>query len=169
MSGQTEYILSYFLHGIVLCPGIYMSVIKPSICFSKRVISAKWRNKLLIQNINLTVYRKNACCLGLLVFLETWVVAPFWHCGYPWFFPRVVTTMISKQFVNMGIIIYLKLVSAIFYQIFIFSPYDSPLKTMKNVSYFIQKALLVLEIFKVLHFLHFLFTLSRSKRTNEME
>ena len=31
----------------------------------------------------------------------------------------------------------LKLVSAIFYQIFIFSPYDSPLKTMKNVFYFI--------------------------------
>ena len=31
----------------------------------------------------------------------------------------------------------LKLVSAIFYQIFIFSPNDSPLKTMKNVFYFI--------------------------------
>ena len=33
--------------------------------------------------------------------------------------------------------VHLKLVSAIFYQIFIFSPYDSPLKTMKNVFYFI--------------------------------
>ena len=32
---------------------------------------------------------------------------------------------------------YLKLVSAIFYQIFIFSPDDSPLKTMKNIFYFI--------------------------------
>ena len=31
----------------------------------------------------------------------------------------------------------LKLVSAIFYQIFIFSPNYSPLKTMKNVFYFI--------------------------------
>ena len=31
----------------------------------------------------------------------------------------------------------LKLVSAIFYQIFIFSPNDGPLKTMKNVFYFI--------------------------------
>ena len=31
----------------------------------------------------------------------------------------------------------LKLVSAIFYQFFIFSPNDSPLKTMKNVFYFI--------------------------------
>ena len=79
MSGQTEYILSYFLHGSILCLGIYMSVSKPSICFSKRVISAKWRNKLLIHNINLTVHRKSACCLRLLVFLETWVVAPFWH------------------------------------------------------------------------------------------
>ena len=33
--------------------------------------------------------------------------------------------------------VYLKLASAIFYQIFIFSPNDSPLKTMKNVFYFI--------------------------------
>ena len=31
----------------------------------------------------------------------------------------------------------LKLVSANFYQIFIFSPNDSPSKTMKNVFYFI--------------------------------
>ena len=31
----------------------------------------------------------------------------------------------------------LKLVSAIFYQIYIFSPNDSHLKTMKNVFYFI--------------------------------
>ena len=31
----------------------------------------------------------------------------------------------------------LKLVSAIFYQIFIFSPNDSPSKTTKNVFYFI--------------------------------
>ena len=33
--------------------------------------------------------------------------------------------------------VFLKLVSAIFYQIFIFSPNDSPLKTMKNVFHFI--------------------------------
>ena len=37
----------------------------------------------------------------------------------------------------------LKLVSAIF---FIFSPNNSPSKTMKNTFYFIQKALFVLEI-----------------------
>ena len=44
----------------------------------------------------------------------------------------------------------LKLVSAIFYQIFIFSSNDSPSKTMKNVFYFIEKALFVLKIFKLL-------------------
>ena len=63
----------------VFCLGVYMSVSKPSICFWKRVISIKWRNKLLIHNINLTGHRKSACCLQLLVFLEIWVIAPFWH------------------------------------------------------------------------------------------
>ena len=44
----------------------------------------------------------------------------------------------------------LKLVSAIFYEIFIFSPNDSPSKTIKNAFYFIEKALFVLEILKFL-------------------
>ena len=44
----------------------------------------------------------------------------------------------------------INLVFAIFYQIFIFSPNDSSLKTMKNVFYFISKALFVLNIFKFL-------------------
>ena len=44
----------------------------------------------------------------------------------------------------------LKLVSAIFYEIFVFSPNNSPSKTMKSVSYFIKKAFFVLEIFKML-------------------
>ena len=56
-----------------------MSVSKPSICFWKWVISIKWRNKLLIHNINLTGHRKSACCLQLLVFLKIWVITPFWH------------------------------------------------------------------------------------------
>ena len=47
--------------------------------FLKWVISIKWKNKLLIHNINLTGQRKSACCLELLVFLEIWVIAPFWH------------------------------------------------------------------------------------------
>ena len=41
----------------------------------------------------------------------------------------------------------LKLVFVIFYQIFIFSPNDRPFKTKKNVVYFIEKALFILEIF----------------------
>ena len=37
----------------------------------------------------------------------------------------------------IGWFLYLKLVSAIFYQSFIFTPNASPSKTMKNVFYFI--------------------------------
>ena len=44
----------------------------------------------------------------------------------------------------------LKLVSAIFYQIFVFPPNDSPSKTMKTVFYFIKKALFILKIFRLL-------------------
>ena len=35
---------------------------------------------------------------------------------------------------------------------FYFLPNDSPSETMKNVSYFIKKALFILKIFKVLYF-----------------
>ena len=44
----------------------------------------------------------------------------------------------------------LKLVSAIFYQIFIFSLNDRLLNIMKNALYFIKKALFLLKIFKFL-------------------
>ena len=50
-----------------------------------------------------------------------------------------------------------------------FSPNDSPLKTMKNVFYFILfyfQALFIFEIFKFLYFFPFLSTLSRFKRKN---
>ena len=56
-----------------------MSLSKPSICFWKWFISNKGRNKLLIHNINLTGHRNSACCLQLLVFLEIWIIAPFWY------------------------------------------------------------------------------------------
>ena len=82
-SQQTEYILSYFLHDSILCLGIYMSVSKPSTCFWKRVISGKWRNKMLIHNINLAVHRKSLCCLRLLFFLKTRVIAPFLSLEVP--------------------------------------------------------------------------------------
>ena len=60
----------------------------------------------------------------------------------------------------------LKLVSAIFYQFFIFSSSDRPSKTMKTVFYLILKALFIHEIFKFLYFFPFLSTLSRFKRSN---
>ena len=45
----------------------------------QRVISTKWRNKLLIHNINLTGHRKSVYCLRPLIFLDTNVIALFWH------------------------------------------------------------------------------------------
>ena len=100
-----ECIRSYLLHGSIFCLGIYMSVSKPSICFWKQVISIKWRNKLLIHNINLTGHRKSACCLRLLVFLEIWVILSFGVGGLR-IFPSSAATMISKRFVKLGIIVY---------------------------------------------------------------
>ena len=43
---------------------------------------------------------------------------------------------------------------------------DSPLKTMKNAFYFMEKALFILKIFKFLWFFHFLSKLYRFKRIN---
>ena len=48
----------------------------------QRVISTKWKNKLLIHNINLTGHRQSACCLRLLIFVDTNVIALFWHWRY---------------------------------------------------------------------------------------
>ena len=53
-----------------------------------------------------------------------------------------------------------------FLSIFIFTPNDRPLKTMKNVFYFIEKDLFILKIFKFFWFFPFLSTLSRFKRAN---
>ena len=100
-----ECIRSYFLHGSIFCLAIYMSVSKPSKYFWKRVISIRWRNKLLIHKINLTCHRKSACCLQLLVFLE---IESSFHLGIggPRYFPKVAATMISKRFVILGIKVY---------------------------------------------------------------
>ena len=64
---------------------------------------------------------------------------------------------------------YLKLVYAIFYQIFIFSPNDITSKIMKNVFYFIKKALFVLEILKFLYFFPSFPQFSDSKGQMEVE
>ena len=53
--------------------------------------------------------------------------------------------------------------------IFIFSVNGSPLKAIKNVFYFIEKALFVLEIFNFLLFFPFFSILSRFKRTNRSQ
>ena len=53
------------------------------------------------------------------------------------------------------------------YQFFTFSPNDNPLKTIKNVFYFIKKALFVLKILKLLQFFSSLSSkLSKVKRKN---
>ena len=42
--------------------------------------------QVTFHNINLTGHRKSACCLGLLVSLEIWVIAEIWHWrsqGFP--------------------------------------------------------------------------------------
>ena len=59
-----------------------------------------------------------------------------WH---PISLLNVDSKLISKSPPNriQDVMPNLKLVSAIFYQIFIFSSHDSPSKTMKNVFYFI--------------------------------
>ena len=77
-----------------------MSVSKPSVCLWKRVISTNWKNKFLIHNI---IWQKSAFCLRLLVFLET---SLRFGIGGPRFFPRVAATMISKRFVELGIIVF---------------------------------------------------------------
>ena len=61
----------------------------------------------------------------------------------------------------------LKLKSVIFCLTFIFSLNHSPSKVIKNVFYFIEKALSVLKISKCLYFFSFLSTLSKFKRTNK--
>ena len=52
-----------------------------------------------------------------------------------------VAVVVGELVLHMSTHVMLKLLSAIFYQIFIFSPNDSLSKTMKNVFYFIKKTL----------------------------
>ena len=63
-----------------------------------------------------------------------------------------LTPTLSYTLVHSPTVQSLKLVSAIFYQIFIISLNDSPSKVLKIVFYFIEKTLFVLTIFKFLYF-----------------
>ena len=56
--------------------------------------------------------------------------------------------------------------SVTFFQIFIFSPNDSPSKIMKSVFYFIEKDLFVSQDIQTFVIFPFLFKTSRLKRTN---
>ena len=78
-----------------------------------------------------------------------------------------LTPTLSYTLVHSPTVQSLKLVSAIFYQIFIISLNDSPSKIIKIVFYFIEKTLFVLTIFKFLYFFSFLSTLCRFKKTNK--
>ena len=69
----------FFTWKYILPRHLHVSKWAIKMLFSKGVISVKWRNKLLIHNINLTGHGKSACGLRLLVFLEIWVISPFWH------------------------------------------------------------------------------------------
>ena len=82
----------------------------------------------------------------------------FWNTFSAWSFHKNVPYLILYHWTNfqchtlfpsqdMKQNTLLKLLSTIFYQMFIFSSSDRPSKTMKNVFHFILKALLVLEIF----------------------
>ena len=73
------------------------------------------------------------------------------HLQYPW----PLGAQQGKTLIEIKKSVLLKLVPAIFYQIFIFSSSDKPSKTMKNVFYFILKALFVVKKFKFLYFFAF--------------
>ena len=75
------------------------------------------------------------------------------------FFPQIDDTTTLNLLIHSNlltvsgffhIIEFIKLVSAIFYQFFIFSPNHSSSKTIKNVVFFIEKSLFVLDIFRFL-------------------
>ena len=50
------------------------------------------------------------------------------------------------HFLNFGSLVFLKLCPLFFYQIFIFSPHDSPSKTMKSVLFHLKSSFRSLDI-----------------------
>ena len=64
-----------------------------------------------------------------------------------------MTNQVANMFGHVrlpSVILTPELVSAIFYRFFVFSPNDDPSKIIKNIFYFIVKALFVLVIFNFL-------------------
>ena len=98
----------------------------------------------------------NAKLQGLAPKIEV-IVIPFVSTHYSNFDSKSISITANSQ---------LKLVSAIFYQIFIFSPNDSPLKTVKNIFFISSKKLFSFSRYSNLWFFTFPSTLSRFKRKN---
>ena len=84
-------------------------------------------------------------CAMLMQYLQQLLIFPMQYCMEP-------LGQLAQGFYLWNVCPKLKLVSAIFIIFFIFSPNDSPSKTMKNAFYFIKKALFVLEIIKFFYF-----------------
>ena len=119
LSWKTEYILevSYFQNEITCYklhqhPGSVFSwylkhqyIWFTSWCFWFRVISTKWRNKLLIHNINLTG-NKNMHVAYCFWFSWRHESSLGFGIGDPRFFLRVAPIMTSKRFVKLSTIEY---------------------------------------------------------------
>ena len=80
-----------------------------------------------------------------------------------------LTPTLSYTLVHSPTVQSLKLVSAIFYQIFIISLNDSPSKIIKIVFYFIEKTLSFLTIFNFLYFFPSFPHFAHSKRQIKKE
>ena len=86
----------------------------------------------------------------------------------------ITIVTISSRMIIFVIFIYIKFKKQLlkacyrcfFFQIFIFSPSERSSKILKNVFYFMEKSLFVLEIFRYLYVFSFLSTILRFKRTN---
>ena len=85
--------------------------------------------KFLVEQSQSLKHWKNVCMKCIQIYLL--------------FLRMMVLEQLPRGNVNIVIVrssrseVFLKLASAVFYQIFIFSPNDSPLTIMKNVFYFI--------------------------------
>ena len=107
------------------------------------------------KNLRKENYRPSACSPSCLILTKKFSV---------WVYSRMLESIAGCHTMFLFAVLQVKLVSAIFYQFFIFSSNDTPAKTMKNVFYFMSQSLFVLEIFKFLYFFPLLSTLSRFKR-----
>ena len=104
--------------------------------------------------------------IGIELFFMLW--NRYFLCIYKMYLHYVVFAFglnIDHKFFNLSVAV-LKLVSAIFYQFFIFSPNDSPSDSMKNV-FISSKKFFSFSRFQIFVIFSVLSTLSRFKRMKE--